>query len=50
MAEVYGEGNFQYNFVEDWHTLPDGVKLLECVLGALAAADTALVDWVPMHT
>lgn len=30
MAEVYGEGKFQYNFVENWHTLPDGIKLLEC--------------------
>ena len=30
MADTYGEGNFQYTFVEDWLKLPDGYKLLEC--------------------
>ena len=29
MADVYGEGDFQYTFVEDWMKLPDGMRLLE---------------------
>ncbi len=30
MAEVFGYGDFQYAFVEDWLKLPDGMRLLEC--------------------
>ena len=30
MPEVYGQGDFQYTFVEDWLKLPDGMRLLEC--------------------
>ena len=30
MPETYGQGDFQYTFVEDWLKLPDGMRLLEC--------------------
>ena len=30
MPEVYGQGDFQYTFVEDWLKLPEGMRLLEC--------------------
>ena len=29
MAEVFGSGDFQYTFVEDWVKLPDGMRLME---------------------
>ena len=30
MAEVFGYGDFQYTFAEDWAKLPQGKRLLEC--------------------
>ena len=30
MAEVFGYGDFQYTFAEDWVKLPAGKRLLEC--------------------
>ncbi len=30
MADVYGEGDFQYTFVDNWIKVPDNMKLLEC--------------------
>ena len=30
MPEVYGVGDFRYEFVEDWAKLPDGVNFQEC--------------------
>jgi DNA-binding beta-propeller fold protein YncE len=30
MAETYGQGDFQYTFVENWAKLPDGKNFLEC--------------------
>ena len=30
MSEIYGQGDFQYTFVENWAKLPEGKRLLEC--------------------
>jgi DNA-binding beta-propeller fold protein YncE len=43
MAELYGEGNFQYKFVDNWITLPDGMKLLECPGVAVDAEDRVFI-------
>ena len=43
MADIYGEGNFQYRFVEDWIKLPDGMKLLECPGVAVDAEDRVFI-------
>ena len=43
MADTYGEGNFQYNFVADWLKLPDGYKLLECPGVAVDGEDRVFI-------
>ena len=43
MADTYGEGNFQYTFVEDWLKLPDGYKLLECPGVAVDGEDRVFI-------
>ena len=30
MPEVYGTGDFRYNFVENWAKLPAGMSFKEC--------------------
>ena len=43
MPEIYGEGDFQYTFVEDWAKLPEGVRFLECPGVAVDAEDRVFV-------
>ena len=43
MADKYGEGNFQYTFVDDWLKLPDGYKLLECPGVAVDGEDRVFI-------
>ena len=39
MPEVYGVGDFRYEFVEDWAKLPDGVNFQECPGVAVDSSD-----------
>ena len=43
MADTYGEGNFQYTFVDDWLKLPEGYKLLECPGVAVDGEDRVFI-------
>jgi DNA-binding beta-propeller fold protein YncE len=43
MADIYGEGEFQYRFVDNWIHLPDGMKLLECPGVAVDGADRVFI-------
>ena len=43
MADIYGEGDFRYTFVEDWTKLPEGFKLLECPGVAVDGEDRVFV-------
>ena len=43
MPEVYGEGDFRYEFVEDWAKLPDGVNFQECPGVAVDSNDNVFV-------
>ena len=43
MPEVYGEGDFRYEFVEDWAKLPDGVNFQECPGVACDSNDNVFV-------
>ena len=43
MPEVYGVGDFRYEFVEDWAKLPDGVNFQECPGVACDSNDNVFV-------
>ena len=43
MADIYGEGDFRYTFVEDWTKLPEGFKLRECPGVAVDGEDRVFV-------
>jgi len=43
MADIYGEGDFQFTFVDDWMSLPDGMKLLECPGVAVDGEDRVFI-------
>ena len=43
MPEVYGVGDFRYEFVEDWAKLPDGVNFQECPGVAVDSSDNVFV-------
>jgi hypothetical protein len=43
MREVYGSGDFRYEYVEGWGTLPAGVTFHECPGVAVDAQDNVYV-------
>ena len=43
MAETFGEGDFQYQFVDNWMKLPQNMKLLECPGVAVDGEDRVFV-------
>ncbi len=43
MREVYGIGDFRYEYVEGWGTLPAGVTFHECPGVAVDARDNVYV-------
>ena len=43
MPEVYGKGDFRYNFVENWAKLPDGMSFKECPGVAIDSHDNVFV-------
>ncbi|GIT45338.1 MAG: hypothetical protein Ct9H300mP11_32740 [Chloroflexota bacterium] len=42
MPEVYGTGDFRYNFVENWAKLPAGMSFKECPGVAVTQTTTYL--------
>jgi len=43
MREVYGVGDFRYEFVEGWGQLPEGIRYVECPGVAVDAQDNVYV-------
>ena len=43
MPEIYGEGDFRYEFVEDWAKLPAGSRFEECPGVAIDSQDNVFV-------
>ena len=43
MPEVYGTGDFRYNFVENWAKLPAGMSFKECPGVAVDSNDNVFV-------
>ena len=43
MPEVYGKGDFRYNFVENWAKLPSGMTFKECPGVAIDSQDNVFV-------
>ena len=43
MPEVYGIGDFRYNFVENWAKLPDGMTFKECPGVAIDSRDNVFI-------
>jgi|KNS12BottometaT_FD_k123_93501_1 DNA-binding beta-propeller fold protein YncE len=43
MAEVYGIGDFRYNFVENWAKLPSGMSFKECPGVAIDSNDNVFI-------
>ena len=43
MPEVYGIGDFRYNFVEDWAKLPSGMSFKECPGVAVDSQDNVFI-------
>ena len=43
MPEVYGIGDFRYNFVENWAKLPSGMTFKECPGVAIDSQDNVFV-------
>ena len=43
MPEVYGKGDFRYDFVPDWAKLPSGMTFKECPGVAIDSQDNEFV-------
>src|SRR4029453_18453178 len=43
MREVYGIGDFRYEYVDGWGKLPEGIKFIECPGVAVDAQDNVYV-------
>jgi DNA-binding beta-propeller fold protein YncE len=43
MPDTYGQGDFQYTFVDNWMKMPDGMRLLECPGVAVDGEDRVFI-------
>jgi DNA-binding beta-propeller fold protein YncE len=43
MAETFGEGDFQYRYLESWIKIPEGMKLMECPGVAVDSRDRVFI-------
>ena len=43
MPDIYGEGDFRYEFVENWAKLPDGMRFKECPGVGIDSRDNVFV-------